>query len=73
MPFTKAFVLRYSVPPVTASYHLIAIPVAAKLDTVGEVPEQKDCAAVPVGAPGVVLTVAVEAVAIVAVHPPALV
>jgi len=32
----------------------MAVPVAAKFATVGEAPEQKVCAAEPVGAPGVV-------------------
>ena len=51
--------LKYSVPAVAALYHLRPVPVAVKLATVGEAPEQNYCAAVPVGAPGVVLTVTV--------------
>ena len=35
------------------------VPIAVKFAIVGKAPEQKDCEAVPVGAPGVVLTVAV--------------
>ena len=46
-------------PPLAAAYHWIAVPVAARFATVGLLAEQKDCAAVPVGAAGVVLTVAV--------------
>jgi hypothetical protein len=38
---------------------LITVPVAVKLATVGEVPEQNVCDALPVGAEGVVFTVAV--------------
>ena len=37
----------------------MAVPAATKLATVGDAPVQNDCAAEPVGAPGVVLTVAV--------------
>ena len=37
----------------------MAVPVAVRLATVGDAPEQKDWAAVPVGAPGVAFTVAV--------------
>ena len=35
------------------------VPVADKLATVGDAPEQNDCDELPVGAPGVVVTVAV--------------
>ena len=44
-------------PADDASYHLIEVPVALRLDIVGESPLQKDCAAEPVGAAGLVLTV----------------
>jgi hypothetical protein len=37
----------------------MAVPVAVKLATVGAVPEQNDCAALPVGAAGAAVTVAV--------------
>ena len=46
-------------PPLEAAYHWIEVPVAARFATVGLLPEQKDCAALPVGAEGVVFTVAV--------------
>ena len=62
--------LKYSVPAVAASYHLRPVPVAVKAATVGEAPEQNDCAAVPVGAPGVVLTVAVTDALEAVVHVP---
>ena len=41
-----------AVPPVKVVYHFIAVPVATRAATVGEVPEQNDCVAVPVGAAG---------------------
>jgi hypothetical protein len=47
------------VPPLAAAYHWIELPVAAKLATVGLLPEQNDCEALPVGAAGVLFTVAV--------------
>ena len=46
-------------PPLEAAYHWIEVPVAAKLATVGLLAEQNDCDALPVGADGVVFTVAV--------------
>ena len=46
-------------PPLEAAYHWIEAPVATKLATVGLLAEQKVCDALPVGADGVVLTVAV--------------
>ena len=45
--------------PLAAAYHLIEVPVVTKFATVGLLPEQKDCAALPVGAVGVGLIVAV--------------
>ena len=45
------------------------VPVAAKLATVGEVPEQKDWAAVPDGTEGVVVTVAVTSNLVALVQP----
>ena len=41
-------------PPVRASYHLIAVPVADKFETAGLLPEQNICKALPVGADGAV-------------------
>ena len=46
-------------PPVDAAYHWILLPVAVRFATVGLVALQNGCAAVPVGAAGFVLTVAV--------------
>ena len=37
----------------------MAVPVADKLATVGDVPEQNDCEALPDGTDGLVVTVAV--------------
>ena len=48
-----------SVPPLAASYHWMLLPVAVKSATVGMAALQNGCAAVPVGADGVVFTVAV--------------
>jgi hypothetical protein len=59
VPFTNGVDVASAVPPLDAAYHCIAVPVAVRFATVGEVPEQNDCAAVPVGAAGVVFTVAV--------------
>ena len=57
MAVAKAVVVTNAVPPLDAAYHFIAVPVAAKLATVGDAPEQKDCVAEPVGAAGNALTV----------------
>ncbi len=48
-------------PPVDAVYHCMAVPVATRLATVGEVALQKVCA-LAAGAAGVVLTVTVTEV-----------
>ena len=59
MPFTSAVDVGNGLPPLEAAYHLMAVPLGARLATVGLSPEQKDCAALPVGAPGVALMVTV--------------
>ena len=48
-----------TVAPPDVVYHIIELPVADKLDTCGLVPLQNVCEALPVGAEGVVFTVAV--------------
>ena len=48
-----------AVPPVETLYHCMAVPVAVKLATVGLLPVQNACVTLPVGATGVVFTVAV--------------
>ena len=45
-------------PPLEAAYHLILLPVALKLATVDDTPEQNVCVDEPVGAEGVVLMLA---------------
>ena len=47
---TRIVVVDNTVPPVAAAYHLSDVPVAVNDATVA--PEQKDWAAVPVGAAG---------------------
>ena len=59
MPFTRAVDDAREEPPVDAAYHKILLPVADKLATVGLVALQNACAAVPVGADGLVFTVTV--------------
>ena len=56
----RAVASANALPPVAAAYHLMAVPVAVKLATVGDVPEQNDWA-LAVGASGVVLTVTATA------------
>ena len=51
--------LANNVPPVDASYHWIAVPVATKSATVGAGIAQKVCVAAPVGAGVVLFTVIV--------------
>ena len=48
-----------TVAPPEVVYHITELPVADKLDTSGLAPLQNDCDALPVGADGVVFTVAV--------------
>ena len=50
-------------PPLEAAYHWIAVPVAARLATVGLLAEQNDCDALPVGALGIAFTVSVTGLA----------
>jgi hypothetical protein len=59
LPFTSGVAGARADPPEGAEYHLIAVPVAVSADTLAEVPEQKVCAAAPVGASGEIFTVAV--------------
>ena len=61
MAVAKAVEVANAVPPLDAAYHSMPAPVAVKLATVGDAPEQKDCVAEPVGATGVVLIVAATA------------
>ena len=42
MAVANAVVVTNAVPPLDAAYHFIAVPVAVKLATVGDAPEQKD-------------------------------
>ena len=49
MLFVKEVVLNNGLPPVAVAYHLIEVPVAIKLATVGEFVEQKFCNVDPVG------------------------
>ena len=58
MPFTKTVEPGNKLPPVEASYHLILLPVALRLETVA--PEQKLCGLLPVGAAGGLQVVLVE-------------
>ena len=59
MPLTKAVLPDKAVPPLETAYHCIDVPVADKLATVGDAPEQNDCDELPEGADGVVFTVTV--------------
>ena len=59
MPLTKGVVVANAEPPVAAAYHLIPVPVAVKLATVGVGLAQKVCVAAPVGAAGIGFTVIV--------------
>ena len=61
MAVANAVEVTNAVPPLDAAYHSMPVPVAVKLATVGDVPEQKDCVAEPVGAAGVVLIVTATA------------
>ena len=70
MAVAKAVEVANAVPPLDAAYHRMAVPVAVKLATVGDAPEQKDCVAEPVGAAGVVVTVTATANLEVASQPP---
>ena len=58
-------------PEAAAYQRMVPVPVgvAARLATVGLLAEQKDWDALPVGAAGVVLTVAVTASLVVLSHP----
>ena len=56
-------------PPLAASYHFIEVPDADRLATVGNIPEQNVWVALPVGAPGVVLTTAVTSSLDILSHP----
>jgi hypothetical protein len=56
---TRAVDVGNRLPPVDAEYHCILDPATTRLASVGEADEQKVWVAVPVGAPGVVLTTAV--------------
>jgi sorbitol-specific phosphotransferase system component IIBC len=57
------------VPPLAAAYHWIELPVACRFATVGLLLAQKDCDALPVGAAGVLFTVAVTSNREVLSHP----
>ena len=59
MLLTSAADVASAGPPVEAAYHWMVVPVAVRFATVGAAAEQNDCAAVPVGAAGVVFTVTV--------------
>jgi hypothetical protein len=59
VPLTSAVEVASGLPPLEAAYHWIEVPVAARFAAVGLPAEQNDCAALPVGAAGVVFTVAV--------------
>ena len=59
MPLASAVDPDSGLPPLGAAYHWINVPVAVKFATVGLLPEQKVCDALPLGADGVVFTVAV--------------
>ena len=59
-----------TLPPVAASYQAMFEPVTVKSETKGFVPLQKIWVAMPVGAAGVVLTVAVTASLEEDSHPP---
>jgi hypothetical protein len=58
---TRAVDVASGDPPDEAAYHWMLVPVAVRLATVGLAPEQKLCVALPVGAEGVVVTVAATA------------
>ena len=57
-------------PPLDAAYHNMELPVAVKLLTVGLFSEQNDCAEVPIGADGLVVTVTVTSNLLVLSQPP---
>jgi len=48
---SQAVELANALPPLEAAYHRIAVPVAVRFATVGLLPEQKVCDALPVGGP----------------------
>ena len=52
MPLTRAVDEESNVPADAAVYHFMAVPVAAKLATVGDAEAQNVCEAVPVGTAG---------------------
>jgi hypothetical protein len=57
VPLTSGVELASGLPPLAAAYHLIELPVATKLATVGLLLTQNDCEALPVGAEGSAVTV----------------
>ena len=69
MPLTKAVEEANKFPPLAASYHFIEMPDADRLVTVGNIPEQNVWVALPVGAPGVILTTAVTSSLDILSHP----
>ena len=58
-------------PPAELLYHLMSVPVADRLATVGLLPEQNVCGLLAKGAAGVSLTVTVAALGRLAVQPAA--